>query len=169
MQKARILFTDICDKNCDGCVNKYMLDKFINVSINALATYDELIITGGEPMLFKDELIAFIKSIRAVNSIAPIYVYTALITSISDLEDVAAFVDGFSVTLHSVEDVEKFVDLGLNKHTFNNKVMRLNDFTFSKAYLNLTGNWIYREKVWLKDCPIPEFETLLKIQNYGVF
>lgn len=52
MRKARVLVTQKCNKSCDGCCNKSnILDSMVTItSIDDLTCYDEIMITGGEPV-----------------------------------------------------------------------------------------------------------------------
>ncbi len=47
--KARLLFTNDCNRNCKGCCNKnWTGDPAQLITINELEDYDKIYITGGE-------------------------------------------------------------------------------------------------------------------------
>ena len=57
--KARVLVTKKCNRKCKGCCNETLgiIDK---ISFEDLFKYDEICITGGEPMLLSDRLVEMI-------------------------------------------------------------------------------------------------------------
>ena len=100
MKKLRLLFTHECNRACKMCSNKYW-------DVNNLPTvehfnYDEILITGGEPLLFIQRLIGLITAIRVVSD-AKIYVYTAW-TGFVDLNNLLKYVDGIALTFHEKND-----------------------------------------------------------------
>jgi organic radical activating enzyme len=91
--------------------------------------FDEVILTGGEPMLDGEKLVGIAQSLRKTK--AKIYVYTALIPGIEILNVLKA-VDGLTISLHKEEDLDNFFLLAdhLNNHPLLmvNKSLRLNVF-----------------------------------------
>ena len=74
MKKLRLLFTQICNRRCEGCCNKdWELDKLEQVSH---FNYDEILLTGGEPLLFTEQLIGYVKAIRILSP-TPVIVRTS--------------------------------------------------------------------------------------------
>jgi organic radical activating enzyme len=169
--KLRLLFTKICNRNCPGCCNKdWDLDALKKVS---LFDYDEILITGGEPLLFPEKLIGYVEAIRVVSK-AKIYVYTAMTihnNSFKSLYEVMKVVDGITLTLHEQQDVTNLApvlysikhDSTVNK-VFKDKSLRLNVF----LGLDLKGldlsDWKVKEgMVWVENCPLPTNEVFRKI------
>ena len=77
---ARVIFTFDCNRRCVGCCNEsmsLMSEARVICSTNDLVGYDEVVITGGEPLLYPDALIDFIQNVRSANPKAKIYLYTA--------------------------------------------------------------------------------------------
>ena len=164
MKTLRLIYTPICNRRCEGCCNKdYDLN---NLPRPEHFDYEQIIITGGEPMLFVDELIGFIKAIRVVSK-AKIIVYTALIDS-DKLTKVLKYVDGITLTLHEKKDWEVFNDLSFTSRfppeVYFNKSMRLNIFKEAGADLSLISpKWkVKPDMEWIKNCPVPENEVLMK-------
>lgn len=63
---ARVIITSKCDRKCLGCCNSKLdytsLAKVIG-GITALKDYEEVVITGGEPMINPAQLYTVIKKI----------------------------------------------------------------------------------------------------------
>ena len=81
---ARVIITSKCDRKCPGCCNSKLdytsLAKVIG-GITALKDYEEVVITGGEPMINPAQLYTVIKMLRKQNKRQKIYLYTACLTS----------------------------------------------------------------------------------------
>ena len=77
MKKLRLLVTSVCDKDCSGCCNKdWGLSALPSISADSpeLLIYDEILLTGGEPLL----ALATVRDIiNKVNGQVPVYIYTA--------------------------------------------------------------------------------------------
>jgi len=96
---ARVLITEKCNRNCSYCVNNYdAIQKQMKPldNIEELYEYDEVCITGGEPTLVIDDVLAFIARIR--DKVKTIYLYTAQWNP--RLAEVVKLVDGIHYTLH---------------------------------------------------------------------
>ena len=80
---ARVIITSKCDRKCLGCCNSKLdytsLAKVIG-GITALKDYEEVVITGGEPMINPAQLYTVIKMLRKQNKRQKIYLYTACLT-----------------------------------------------------------------------------------------
>ena len=131
MKKLRLLLFDDCKRNCVGCCNNdWNLDAL--PVVESYAGYAEVLLTGGEPMLDPQLVIATAREIRR-QSDAKIYVYMAKIDIISDVCAVLAATDGICVTLHTQEDVPDFVMLWIAMEPHDKllpprKSLRLNVF-----------------------------------------
>ena len=73
---ARVIITSKCDRKCPGCCNSKLdytsLAKVIG-GITALKDYEEVVITGGEPMINPAQLYTVIKMLRKQNKRQKIY------------------------------------------------------------------------------------------------
>ena len=57
---ARVIVTLACNRKCPGCCNE-TIGKVASIGdISVLSDYEEVVITGGEPMLNPDSLLRFI-------------------------------------------------------------------------------------------------------------
>jgi hypothetical protein len=164
MKKLRLLITKQCNRNCEGCCNKeYDLDALpICTSFNG---YDEIILTGGEPMLKVDTVLKVIKKIRKENSLAKIYMYTAKADVLGEIYNILDAVDGMTLTLHEQTDVEDFLDFQEHYFYFGKKSLRLN--VFDGVYLPKSINlnyWKVRKNIkWIKNCPLPKDEVFMRL------
>ena len=172
MKVARIITTYKCPKDCKDCCNKNW--KGIPAKVMDNHNYDMFIITGGEPMLFPNSIRRLILKLRVESSAkAKIILYTASTKKYSELLVLISFyLDGLTVTLHDNEDVKPFLKfnekiLNLEKGIFNTKSLRLNIFKEVKIPKDVDlSMWkIKSDMIWLKDCPLPKGEELLKLKE----
>lgn len=163
----RLIYTPICNRSCEGCCNKDF--DLPHLPRPKHFMYDEIFITGGEPLLFLDEVIGFIKAIRLVSD-AKIYVYTAYLsaTGASSFFKMLKYVDGITLTLHEPRDWQLFQQLEsvarVKPHLFDGKSMRLNIFKEVGAEVEkVSKHWRVKNNIeWIVNCPLPPNEVLMK-------
>lgn len=169
-KKLRLLITGRCPNNCELCCNKQF--DLNSIPIVDRFDYEEIMITGGEPLLFIDKVERLIKSIRNIETIqgkeySKIFVYTADCSN--HLIDILHYVDGIVVTPHDKRAVEYFINI--NDWILKHKVVclcksiRLNLFPNIKEMLKDVdlSMWQVKDIEWIKDCPIPEGEDFKRI------
>jgi organic radical activating enzyme len=125
--------------------------------------YDEIVITGGEPLLVPLRVLNLVQKIRGQTD-AKIYMYTAMLDSTFLVLAVLSQLDGITVTLHEQDDVYDFhrLDDSLTKFDAENKSLRLNVFK-GIDYGTPKANWVIKDNIdWIKNCPLPENEVLMK-------
>lgn len=163
MKKLRLLFTELCNRNCKGCCNKdwdlYLLPKVTHWN------YDEILITGGEPFLFGERLIFFLKALRIATN-AKIYIYTAKVDEAHIVAEALKYCDGITLTLHKESDSFHYDVLRsyfLQRNVeLSNKSLRLN--VFKGINYTKDTNWKIRDNiVWKKDCPLPKNEEFKRL------
>ena len=184
----RLLVTENCNKDCSGCCNKQ--NQFANIeSLNLglshrsnwdyLRSFKEILLTGGEPMLYPESLKDIIFNIRTYHPSVKIYLYTAFIPG-PVIMDILNLVDGITLTLHDLDDREGFFafskTLANNPLYLLNKSMRLN--IFKEAYImdyyvddDLFSLYDFGEKIWdkkhklkwIENCPLPDHEEIRKL------
>lgn len=104
---ARIIITLDCNRNCPYCVNKYehIIKRAKEVNEydlgDAFSGYDELVITGGEPLLNIGRTEKILKKLCALYD-SKIYLYTALYHE--GLYRIMNYIDGLTYTVHSMDD-----------------------------------------------------------------
>ena len=183
-KKLRLLVTEKCHNKCPMCCNKQF-------DINSLPVvdnwgYDEIMITGGEPLASIKKvrsLISLIQSIKTVQAAQGIkdckfYVYTATRHS-NLLKKIIPHVDGIVYTPHVYPELNVLLDFTnyiyrciINKD-MKNKSFRLCLFPeMSQAFVTVASNmerrrvqsvWNIKNIEWVKDCPVPEGEEFRRI------
>ena len=157
--KARLLFTSDCFRNCKGCCNKNWTGIPVKkITFDELLKFDEINITGGEPMMYVEKLKELISRLKKHDK--KVYLYTSLPYPYQDFIDILKSIDGCSLTLHTVQDYKNFTAFDLNKINFPKKSLRLNVFPKIKITSEV---WEVRPKVWIKDCPLPEDEIFVEL------
>jgi organic radical activating enzyme len=162
--KARLLFTSDCNRHCRGCCNRNWKGEHPKlISVKDAKGYDEIFITGGEPMLYPEQLEDLILNLKENNKISKIYLYTALPYPKEKFLDILNLIDGCTVTIHNYDDRRKFILNGYDKMEFTGKKMRLN--VFPRGKFEVSKSWDFRPKVWIKDSPLPQGEEFVKLHG----
>lgn len=175
-KKLRLLVTDKCPNKCPLCCNNQF--DFEKIPVVERWDYDEISITGGEPLMFDlpfaQQLAMGIKMVCAAqyNSSPKIWLYTANFEASKVAEALTAF-DGIVITPHKEKDIKDFVILnhyllGMNGNGIINacRSLRLNLFADMKELLpeNIDLSlWKIKDMEWQKDCPVPEGEDFRRI------
>jgi pyruvate-formate lyase-activating enzyme len=113
MKTARVLITYDCNHNCEYCCNDYdIVQKSIRVidDISLLKDYEEVLITGGEPLFRAEYLVGLLNRLREQNSEQKIYMYTAF--HHKKFAQIYPLIDGVTLTLH--KDDQDISELLLN-------------------------------------------------------
>lgn len=164
--KLRLLITEKCNRNCKGCCNKqHDLTKLSTIC--NFTSYDEIMVTGGEPLLDMGLFVRVITDIRTTSPNARIYVYTAYVHSPERLEIALAMTDGVTVTLHEHGDSQHLQDTidELPADLFKGKSMRLNVFEGIPLPAYLPHDWHTRCGIrWIEDCPVPADEIFMRYE-----
>jgi hypothetical protein len=166
--KLRLMVTRHCNRNCPQCCNKsFNIDEDIPL-VNGIAHYEEILLTGGEPMLDLEYLVWLIETIRDINPTARIIVYTSYFENPTGLLMILNKVDGLTVTLHDLEDLGDFmnfhstmVEYGLHE----GKSLRLNYFPEDLGLRIYNSHWHIKELEWLDNCPIPAGEDFRRLYS----
>lgn len=173
-KKLRLLLTTRCPNKCPMCCNNSW--DFSRLPVVERWNYEQIMFTGGEPLLCMDKLCALADSVRTITSAMgtepKLYVYTAL-CDWGKLNRVLDHVDGIVLTPHSKESAEAFKKFNelvnantiLANNPLKSKSLRLNLFPDIKEYLkneDLSG-WQVKDMQWIKDCPVPEGEDFRRV------
>lgn len=169
-KKLRLLVTKKCNRSCEGCCNKeWDLNSLPTLPMTEefLSQFEIIMLTGGEPMLFKDELLAVVKDIKS-KSKAKIYLYTAE-TNILYFFDLLEVIDGFQLTLHkcNVNEMADFNNSQYNLEEFSEKSFRLHVFPEMTMPIRIIPT-VWKEikfMDWVKDCPLPSGEVFYKLDK----
>ncbi len=102
MKKARLIVTFDCVRDCAHCCNKYATARSWMTPIEHLEEldeYDEVIITGGEPLLHSVAVGSIITELRYRRPECLVYLYTAMYRPM--LLDFMRGLDGVHYTIHA--------------------------------------------------------------------
>lgn len=168
-RKMRLIVWKHCPRDCEGCCNKdYDLSKL--PAPLTYKGYDEIILTGGEPLTSPDVLAVLADKVRGnADPGTRIYLYTA-VYSIAAHRTVLPHVDGVTITLHEQADVVPFMRLcnWLRGHRWAfEKHLRLNVFKGIAFDMNSVIDVcrVKRDIEWVKNCPLPPGEELMYLGN----
>jgi len=177
MKTLRLLVTKQCSKGCKGCCNKdWDLD---SLPVVEHFNYDEILITGGEPLSFKqfDITLAIIDGITILHPYKnrKIYIYTACIEGFLKGCYLA---DGYTLSLHNQDDVRMFIEALADLRYSNyykdyEKIkgyapsLRLNIFKGVNLPKGLDlSKWVVKADIeWIENCPLPENEVFMRLQH----
>lgn len=162
----RLLLFEDCNRSCEGCCNKqWDLSKLPVVS--DFTPYDEIILTGGEPMLKPEIVFRTIRMIRNQNISARIILYTAMTDKANTLLFILENLDGLTITLHDEQDILPYIAFRMliDRYRFNNaKSLRLNVFSGVDARRYANEDWQIKDNIeWLEDCPLPDNEVFMRL------
>ena len=150
MEKLRLLVTTKCPNKCPMCCNNSW--DFSKLPVVEHFNYKEIMITGGEPLLFPEKLANLAESIKTVQKLAygnkgKLFLYTALADM---LPNYIRYFDGVVYTPHSVNDIHSLLEA-------NNFLL---DYKDDNTDLSL---WKVKDMQWIKDCPVPADEEFKRV------
>jgi len=173
MKSLRLLVTKKCLLHCKYCSNQY-IQPVIIFNFECLNMYDNIIITGGEPLLFPESLLKLIHNIRSVNFNIPIYLYTSIFNPSTANKNILTLLSGITFTVHNricfyeFLDLKKYLDEVPLFYSPSPYYKRLHIFTdFGElTEANLYG-WNVRFVTWKKDfeCKLPEHEQFMRLKE----
>lgn len=162
--KLRLLVTRKCNRNCKWCNNQHWNLAGLPQE-TVFSGYNEIMLTGGEPMLIPEVVISIAKKIR-IESNAKIYLYTAKIDKWESILAVLHYIDGMSITPHTIKDVTDFKVLNsILIGSSIEKSLKLNlfsDYGFDLSGIDLSM-WRIKHKSWIKTKHLPENEVFKRI------
>ena len=170
---ARVILTLDCRRDCEDCANtQEMLASAQEISSYLdLDEFEEVCITGGEPILEPRKVLDFASGVKSGrNAWKDVYVYLSDWDDINQVADVLRVVDGMHYTIHkdsSLMDMSKFVVFQDLARSFPDRSFRL--FIHPECGLTIplvTDVWSRVEmKPWVKGCPLPADETLFILKG----
>ena len=179
MKTLRLIVTYKCPRNCEGYCNKQDAFQSDNIPVFSgnYRPYDEIIITGGEPLIHPGlcagiALEAKCQAMFEKKPIPRLILYTAQASQRDNIESLLNYYDGITVTLHTQEDVDDFRRLNFwlqrRKRWIkdNNKTLRLNVFKGVDVYMQDASLWKIKDNIeWIPDCPLPANESIAKLEH----
>ena len=169
MRSLRLLVTKKCLLHCKYCSNQYIQPTTI-FDLEYIHIYSAIIITGGEPLLFPENLLKLIHNIRSVNFNIPIYLYTSIFNPSTVNKNILTLISGITFTVHNricfneFQDLKKFLD-EVPLEPYSKRLHIFTDFG-ELTEVNLYG-WNVRFVAWKKDfeCKLPENEQFMKLNE----
>ena len=179
MKKARVMVTQVCNRKCSYCCNtETMMELAQAKTLDSIRGFDEVMITGGEPLLRPEDTEAILDVLIKNNPDAKFYLYTAWCPSghIAVLKSLLNKLDGIQYTLHTDSsdlDLERF---GRIQNLIGTRRWGGYPSPFSARLYIVPGMWQSFElrpdywdriekKPWVEDCPLPEGETLFTLET----
>ena len=176
MRVLRLITTYDCHRNCENCCNKqFIFEKdmvpFLSTYETPFCAFDQVILTGGEPLLHKMSLMAWVHTIKRSVTDTKLIVYTSKTDEIDFIEILIHYVDGLTVSIHNQEDMDDFMRLNfwllrLKRYIMDNNVtLRLNvQKGVEVKALNLSIWRQIKEFEMLEICPLPSNEIIRQIR-----
>ena len=168
---ARILITTKCNRSCPGCANDLFIASGNMLTMNNITEvykYDEIIITGGEPMLRPDLVLKTIEEIKLYSK-APIFMYSSTIRIDNDNAlKVLEMINGLTYTVHyeyteKDEKMLRVLSYILDKFNLNSRLLIDSRLAHILEKKNIKWeNWNSIKLLeWQDDgdCPLPSHET----------
>ena len=168
MRKLRLLITDECHRVCAGCCNNDWDLAALPVCAS-YEGYDQIMLTGGEPMLDPMRVYRVAREIEDSRSEAAVFLYTADTSNPLALVQLATvWLEGLTVTLHGQEDVASFLVFDEALRAARGYCsMRLN--VFRGVNVGDVSRWETKRDIeWIKDCPLPKGETFMRWQGLNI-
>jgi MoaA/NifB/PqqE/SkfB family radical SAM enzyme len=170
-KNLRLLVTEICNRRCEGCCNQFWdLESLPVFSLDCLNSFDQLIITGGEPMLIPDICESLAVLSRSINPDICIYLYTAKTKPIENLINILPMLDGICITIHDISDLIPFLDFNewiVRNGIYTEKSLRLNIFSeeVKRLQINYPSMWIIKDKKWIPHQHLNEHEVFMRLKK----
>lgn len=171
-EKLRLLVTTKCHNKCPMCCNNSW--DFSKLPVVEHFNYKEIMITGGEPLLFPEELAYLATSIKRIQKLVygkdgKLFLYTAIAES---LPSYIRYFDGVVYTPHSVADIRNFLEVNdfllscKDEFEEGNTSLRLNLFPDMKKHIPEHTDlslWKVKDISWVADCPVPPDEEFKRV------
>ncbi len=165
---ARIITTFKCQRNCSYCVNKQpaveVAKPLDESSIKDIAGYEEVLLTGGEPMLDPGHTQHIANLVKMYNPQAKQYLYTT-VCGLPAMYETLNKVDGITFTVHgnpSNEDLLMLweIQIALSKYpNYSNRLSIDKDVLMPLHIIPKVWNSV-KIKGWSEDCIVPANEDL---------
>ena len=172
---ARVLITKKCFRGCEGCCNDNIDIQYAMESANIydLLKYDEIVLTGGEPLQIKGLTTKVVEDLRMLGFEGKIILYTSLVTR--ELYDLIGkhLIQGITFTLHDKlykNEIERLKYFSKRMDEVNHKTNMRFKIETSIAHKHTTllkhidKHWDSCEQIeWFEDgeCPIIEDKLLV--------
>lgn len=164
---ARVIVTFECDRKCPGCCNVAPGFSYKETKFDDLLKYEEIVITGGEPMLISEYCVEFVHRLKYSGYKGKIFLYTAYNKANKKWSDLALLkeVDGVTYTIHAdptkkelqmLANMETAIILSKVKSSRLHIDSRVKELNFHKEVWNEVKYFD-----WKEECPVIETEDIL--------
>ena len=186
-RKARLILFFDCPRKCEKCCNtdNSLMQQIKHIKFTDLLNYSEIYITGGEPLLEPNKVLALIQALKKANYTGKIGLYTANYMPKSQKDEkyidavieIIKLVDGLQYTMHKdttlgdITHLQQFTAL-LNTYApaYHALDYRLNidEYWYDTIvdYTMLEHIWkVIKKMVWKDNCPLPVGEDLVMLED----
>ena len=168
MKKAMLILTRECHRSCKNCCNdlpdnqKYWDEATVlgdlSGGLERLQEFDEVRITGGEPLLYEASVGGFLNLLSQRNPEQDLYLYTSLCTP--HVKDMATVLRGITFSMHSPvrsEDIYSLAQMQVVSRYFPEVSFRLSiDPEISDSLPIIPTRWSSIRSTPMKEvCPPP--------------
>lgn len=168
---ARVIVTLDCNRKCPGCCNNKLPEHRIVHNDADLMKYQEIVITGGEPMLIPGKVLEFVNRMWAKGYRGKMYMYFSYWNGKGISKEILKELDGFTFILHA-ECTD--VDIIALENLSNSGLLQNKDFSsrliidkrvyerYDLSNINFMRWSIIRKFEWKEMCsPIPNEDLLV--------
>ncbi|MFR1537525.1 MAG: hypothetical protein ACLSUP_02660 [Blautia massiliensis (ex Durand et al. 2017)] len=167
---ARVIVTFGCNRKCPGCCNSQLPEHRTIHSDEELMKYQEIVITGGEPMLIPGKVLEFINRMWDKGYRGKMYLYTSFWNGKGISKEILKELDGFTFTLHAECTDADIIAL---KNLSNSGILQNKDFgsrliidkrvydRYDLSNINFSRWDVIRKLEWKEKCSPASNEDLL--------
>lgn len=167
---ARVIVTLNCNRRCPGCCNINLPEHRKVSTDEELMGYQEIVITGGEPMLIPGKLLEFINRMWDKGYRGKMYLYTSFWNGKEISKEILKELDGFTFTLHA-ECTD--ADITALKNLSNSGILQNKDFSsrliidkrvyerYDLSNSNFSRWDVIRKLEWKEKCDTADNEELI--------
>lgn len=168
---ARVIVTFGCNRKCPGCCNSKLPEYRTVHTDEELMKYQEIVITGGEPMLIPGKVLEFINRIWDKGYRGKMYMYSSFWNGKGISKEILKELDGLTFTLHAECTDEDIIAL---KNLSNCGILQNKDFgsrliidkmvydRYDLSNVNFSRWSVIRKSEWKETCsPTPNEDLLV--------
>lgn len=163
MSKLRLLLWRDCVRSCKHCPNALLEDP-PQLDWNEIEGYDEIILTGGEPLMYPGALNIVLREINAMRKdTSHLFLYTAMPSPADALIEAASQVSGVTLTVYNSKRMRdawvamaRMRDAGLQ---LTNRLITFKDVNLP----DWVEGWEHVVREYVKDCKLPDDEDFRRL------
>lgn len=163
MSKLRLLLWRDCVRACKHCPNRLLEDP-PQLDWDTIGNYDEIMVTGGEPLMYPWALKRILRDINnRRKDTSYLFLYTAMPAPIDAFIEAAGQVSGVTLTVYNSKRMrDALVAMAYMRDAGMQLTNRL--ITFKDVRLpNWVEGWEHVVKEYVKDCKLPDDEDFRRL------